>query len=82
MPEGAAAAPHSELDHLVVAARSLDDGVAWCEATLGVVPAAGGGHAPMGTHNRLLAVSSARFPHSYLEIVAVDPEAPAPSRPR
>ena len=33
-----------EPDHLVVAARTLDEGVAWCEATLGVVPGAGGKH--------------------------------------
>ena len=80
MPE--AVASRLELDHLVVAARTLEEGAAWCEATLGVVPEAGGRHALMGTHNRLLAVSSARFPRSYLEIVAVDPDAPVPSRRR
>jgi hypothetical protein len=31
-----------QLDHLVVAARTLDEGVAWCEATLGVTPGPGG----------------------------------------
>jgi len=36
----------------------------------------------MGTHNRLLAIGSARFPRSYLEIVAIDPEASPPARPR
>jgi hypothetical protein len=36
----------------------------------------------MGTHNRLLGIGSARFPRSYLEIVAIDPEAPPPARPR
>ena len=30
------------LDHLVVMAASLDEGVAWCEATLGVTPGPGG----------------------------------------
>jgi hypothetical protein len=29
------------VDHLIVAAASLDDGVRWCEATLGVTPGAG-----------------------------------------
>jgi len=43
-------------DHLVVAARTLDEGAAWCEATLGVVPAPGGKHPLMATHNRLLAI--------------------------
>jgi hypothetical protein len=36
----------------------------------------------MGTHNRLLAIASERFPDSYLEIIAIDPDAPAPQRPR
>jgi len=70
------------LDHLVVAARRLDDGVAWCEATLGVVPDAGGTHPMMGTHNRLLSIASPAFPRAYLEIIAVDPEAPPPPRRR
>ena len=28
----------AEVDHLVVAATSLEQGVAWCEATLGITP--------------------------------------------
>lgn len=71
-----------ELDHLVVAARTLDDGVAWCEATLGVVPAGGGKHALMGTHNRVMSIASPRWPRAYLEIIAVDPHAPPPGRAR
>jgi hypothetical protein len=70
------------VDHLVVAAASLEQGVAWCEATLGVTPGPGGRHALMGTHNRLLNLGSAAFPHSYLEIIAIDPDAPPPGRPR
>ena len=34
----------ARVDHLVVAAASLEEGAAWCEATLGVAPAAGGEH--------------------------------------
>ena len=49
----------TEVDHLVVAAATLDEGVRWCEATLGLTPAAGGRHDFMGTHNRVLATSSA-----------------------
>jgi Glyoxalase-like domain len=67
-----------QLDHLVVAARSLDEGSAWVEAKLGVAPVAGGKHATMGTHNRLLRIG----PREFLEVIAIDPEAPAPSRPR
>lgn len=70
------------LDHLVVGARTLDEGVAWCEATLGVTPGPGGRHALMSTHNRLLNISSDTFPRSYLEIIAIDPEAPPPGRTR
>ncbi|ODV14565.1 MAG: hypothetical protein ABT20_00165 [Rubrivivax sp. SCN 70-15] len=70
------------VDHLVVAAASLAEGVAWCEATLGVTPAAGGRHALMGTHNRLLKIASEAFPDAYLEILAIDPDAPPPARPR
>ncbi len=69
----------AELDHLVVLASSLEQGVAWCEATLGITPDAGGRHAFMGTHNRLLRTSSSAFPHSYLEIIAIDPEGEAPA---
>ncbi len=70
------------VDHLVVVAGSLEEGVAWCEATLGVTPGPGGRHTFMGTHNRLLAIGSASFPDTYLEIIAIDPQAPAPARPR
>ena len=72
----------NRLDHLVVAAASLEQGVAWCEATLGVTPGPGGVHATMGTHNRLLRIDTEAFPDAYLEIIAIDPAAPALGRPR
>lgn len=65
---------HTELDHLVVGARSLEEGAAWCEATFGIVPGAGGQHPLMGTHNRLLRLEGATFPRAYLEIIAIDPQ--------
>lgn len=70
------------VDHLVVGAATLEQGVAWCVATLGVEPAAGGRHPLMGTHNRLLAIGGAAFAQAYLEIIAVDPDATPPARPR
>lgn len=71
-----------EVDHLVLAARTLDEGVAWCERTLGITPAAGGRHALMGTHNRVFSIASDAFPRAYFEIIAIDPDAPAPGRAR
>ena len=70
------------IDHLVVAARTLDEGVAWCERTLGITPGPGGQHALMGTHNRLFSIASADFPLAYCEIIAIDAAAPAPGRRR
>ncbi len=74
------------VDHLVVAAATLEQGVAWCEATLGITPGPGGQHALMGTHNRLCRIDgpapSPAFPNSYLEIIAIDPAAAAPGRAR
>lgn len=66
------------LDHLVVAARTLDEGGSWVESRLGVAPVAGGKHATMGTHNRLLGLGA----EVYLEVIAIDPEAARPGRPR
>ena len=67
-----------ELDHLVMSAVTLQAGIAHVEATLGVGVSPGGAHDFMGTHNALLALG----PTSYLEIIAVNPEAAAPQRPR
>lgn len=70
------------LDHLVLAARTLDEGVAWCESTLGLRPEAGGQHVFMGTHNRVFGIASSAFPRTYFEIIAIDPSLPAPKRAR
>ena len=72
----------ARLDHMMVLADTLAQGVAWCEATLGVVPAPGGQHPLFGTHNRLLALGGAAFAQAYLEIIAIDPAAGDPGRTR
>ena len=69
------AAPPSisaQVDHLVVAAATLAEAVAWCVDTLGIVPGPGGEHPLMGTHNRLLGIASPRFPDAYLELIAIN----------
>jgi hypothetical protein len=66
------------LDHLVVAAATLEEGEDHLEALLGVRPQRGGKHVAMGTHNSVLKLG----PQIYLEVIAVDPEGAAPARPR
>ena len=61
------------IDHLVIAAPTLAEGVTWCEQTLGVSPGPGGAHALFGTHNRLLRLAKGH--DTYLEIIAIDPAA-------
>jgi hypothetical protein len=73
---------NTRIDHLVVAAASLEQGVAWCEEMLGVTPGPGGQHPLMGTHNRLLKIATHAFPDVYLEIIAIDPAAATPQRVR
>jgi hypothetical protein len=73
---------NTQLDHLIVAAATLAEGVAWCEKVLGVTPGPGGQHPLMGTHNRLLKIATPPYPDAYFEIIALDPQAAPPQRVR
>lgn len=66
------------LDHLVVTSTTLASGVDHVEQTLGQPMDGGGDHVAMGTHNRLMSLG----PEDYLEVIAVNPAATAPGRPR
>lgn len=68
----------STIDHLAIVAPNLDSGCAFVTDILGVDLQPGGAHPRMGTHNRLLHLG----PELYLEVIAVDPSAERPSRPR
>ncbi len=70
----------TQIDHLVVMATSLEAGVQWCEATLGITPTAGGEHEKYGTHNRLFKIATPTYPLAYFEIIAINPDAVIPKR--
>ena len=67
----------SRFDHVVIGAARLGDAAGTVEARLGAELTGGGRHPLMATHNRLM-----RLTDGYLEVIAIDPEAPAPDRPR
>ncbi|HTJ93887.1 MAG TPA: VOC family protein [Pararobbsia sp.] len=69
------------IDHLVVAAPTLEAGVEHVASSLEIAPdlfAPGAQHPGMGTHHRLLGL----WGGLYLEVIAIDPTAPAPERKR
>jgi hypothetical protein len=70
--------PTSHLDHLVIVAPSLAEGVDYVRRTLGVTPQPGGEHSRMGTHNALLKLGDELF----LEVISVNSGAARPARPR
>ena len=70
--------PISAIDHLVVTAPNLAVGVDYVEGTLGCKMQPGGQHPRMGTHNSLLKLGD----QCYLEVIAIDPSAAPPQRPR
>ncbi|SAK59890.1 glyoxalase [Caballeronia ptereochthonis] len=66
-----------KLDHLVIAARTLEEGAQFVAGKFGVETAPGGAHPLMRTHNRLLNL----WGGAYLEVIAIDPEAASVNSP-
>ena len=68
----------AHIDHLVIGTNDLASGTDWTESRLGAACDGGGAHPLMGTHNRLMRLAGG----PYLEVIAIDPDAPSPGRPR
>ena len=68
----------NRLDHIVVAAQSIEQGVEYIREQLGVEIPKGGFHATMGTHNHLMQLGN----NAYLELIAINPEGAVPAHPR
>ncbi len=68
----------NRLDHIVIAAHSLEQGVEYIRSELGIDVPKGGFHATMGTHNHLMQLGN----EAYLELIAINPDAEIPTHPR
>ena len=67
-----------DLDHITVTAPDLVSGAAYVHQLLGVQALPGGEHPRMGTHNMFVRLG----PELFLEIIAINPHADKPERPR
>jgi hypothetical protein len=68
----------NNLDHIVLAARDLQQGADYIRETLGVDVPAGGRHNNMATHNLVMQLGN----DAYLEVIAIDPDGNTPRHPR
>jgi len=69
---------NTHIDHLVIAASTLQQGVDYVRETLGVEMPFGGVHPKMGSHNHLMRLGEQLF----LEVIAINPEGVQPEQPR
>jgi len=58
-----------KLDHVVIAANTLEEGTSYIENKLHIKLSEVGYHSDMGTHNRVVKISKS----VYLEVISVDP---------
>lgn len=68
----------TRIDHLVVGALNLNQGVSFVKEILGVDIPFGGVHMQMGTHNHLVQLGDDIF----LEVIAINPDIDPPGAPR
>ena len=68
----------NHLDHIVIAAQDLQQGVDYLRSTLGIEVPPGGKHKSMATHNRVMQLGN----DAYLELIAIDPDGESPRHPR
>lgn len=69
---------NNRIDHFAIGAATLEQGVDWLQEHLGVEVPRGGKHAAMSTHNCVAQSGNS----SFLELIAIDPDAPEPGRVR
>lgn len=68
----------NKIDHFAIGCATLEQGITDMETRLGVGVPRGGKHAAMSTHNCVMQTGN----ESFLELIAIDPEAPDPGRAR
>ncbi|MEM7292246.1 MAG: VOC family protein [Pseudomonadota bacterium] len=65
-------------DHVVVGAKTLEEGIQWTRERLGIDIPRGGEHVKMGTHNCVMRLDG----EHYFEVIAINPNSPDPLRAR
>lgn len=67
-----------QFDHISIIAPSLEEGTEYVSAILGIELINGTSHTDMGTHNKRVRLGE----DCYLEVISIDPAAPAPKQRR
>lgn len=68
----------NRIDHFTIGTDSLEKGISAMQTALGVELSVGSRHDLMSTHNKVMKAGN----ESFFELIAIDPEAPEPSRTR